>query len=217
MVNELCRTKMLGWSLEIANVGICKQDTVLIAMSYLDRFLSSDTPQAKIVIQNRKKYQLASMTTLYMAIKLFESYAINTATLVKLSRNSFTATEFVEMELAILSALKWYVHGPTVLSFLEHFFALVPNTCQRSKAWKRVMLRKSKEYAVLTLRDYYFVTQKPSTVAIAILSHSLKKSADCIDFLSRITTTSKIDLGSQDIKAAKHRVAGILIPFNPKP
>ena len=114
MIDELCRTKMLTWCFQGADLGMYSRNTVVIAMSYLDRFLSSDTPKAMSAIKIRKNYQLACMTSLYMAIKLFEPYDMDTATLVLLSKNSFTALEFSEMEFDILSALSWHVHGKYV-------------------------------------------------------------------------------------------------------
>jgi len=64
MINELYRTKMVMLCFQCANYEICKRENVIIAISYLDRFLSSGTPRAINTIKNRKDYQLATMTTL---------------------------------------------------------------------------------------------------------------------------------------------------------
>jgi len=216
MIDELCRSKMLKWCFQVADCGLCQRETVVVAMSYLDRFLSSGTQRAMDVIKTRQKYQLACVTTLYMAIKLFEPFELDIAGLAIFCKNAFTTKDFARMENDILSALNWRVHGPTVLSFLEHFFALIPTmSMQNNKAWQG-MIEKSKQYTELTLEDFFFVTQKPSTVAIAIISNSLKHipsdiltAADRLCLFLRISNASNIDIRSQEIILATKRVASI--------
>jgi len=214
MIDKLCRSKMLKWCFQVADCGLCQRETVVVAISYLDRFLSSGMPRAIDVIKTRSEYQLASMTTLYMAIKLMEQVEIDTADLVTLCGNSFTAKDFAQMEYDILSALNWRVHGPTIISFLEHFFALIPTatSIQNNTTWRKVV-QISKQYTELILGDFYFVTEKPSTCAIAIISNSLKHIPydllNKTDFLSQIMSVSKIDLGLQEIILATKRVASI--------
>jgi len=216
MIDELCRTKMLKWCFQVIDFGKFKRNTVVIATSYLDFFLSSGAPRAINAIKNRKEYQLACMTTLYMAVKLFEPVGIDTTALAMLSQNAYGAKDFAEMEFDILSALNWHVHGPTVLCFLEHFIALIPTrSIQSNEAWK-MLQHISKQYTELTLGDYYFVTQKPSTVAIAIISTSLKhispdllNKTDRLGLFSNIATASRINLSSPEICSARERLANI--------
>jgi len=216
MIDELCRSKMLKWCFQVADCGLCQRETVVVAISYLDRFLSSGTPRAMDVIKTRKTYQLASITTLYMAIKLFEPFELDIAGLVIFCKKAFTIKDFAQMENDILSALNWRVHGPTVISFLEHFFALIPTTStQNITAWQG-LIRISKQYTVLTSDDFFFVTQKPSTCAIAIISNSLKhiphdllNTSERLDFFLQIANASKIDIQSQEIVLATKRLASI--------
>jgi hypothetical protein len=67
-----CRLKMVQWCYQVIDFVELSRDTVFIAISYLDRFFSTSTQRAKQVLENRKEYQLAVMTCLFMAIKLFE-------------------------------------------------------------------------------------------------------------------------------------------------
>ena len=59
---EQCRFKMCQWTFQVAEVCNFQKATVSVAMAYLDRFISSDHPEAHIVFVNRKEYQLAAMT-----------------------------------------------------------------------------------------------------------------------------------------------------------
>jgi len=220
MIDEICRTKMLTWCLQVIDFGKFKRDTVVMAMSYLDLFLSSDTPRAMDVIKTRKEYQLASMTTLYMAIKLHEPVEMDTNALAVLSRDIYEAKDFAQMEFDILCALNWRVHGPTVLSFLEYFIAIISPRPMRKNTSLDTLIHICKQYIELTLGDYYFVTQKPSTVAVAVLSISIQhipldqiNETDRLCFFSKIATASKIDLNSQVICSSIERLASITGEF----
>ena len=216
MIDELYRTKMLTWILQVLDFCKFKRETVVIAMSYLDLFLSSGTPRAMDAIKNRKEYQLASMTTLYMAIKLYEPVGIDTNALALLSRNTYEAKDFARMEFDILCALKWRVHGPTVLTFLEYFMAIISPRPMRKNTGLDTLIHICKQYIELTLGDYYFVTKKPSTVAIAVLSTGLRQipieklsETDRLTLFSKIATATKIDLTSQEICSSIERLASI--------
>jgi len=220
MIDELCRSKMLTWCFQVADFGKFNRDTVVIAMSYLDLFLSSGAPQAMDVIKTRKAFQLASMTTLYMAIKLFEPVEMDTTAFAALSRNIYTAQDFVKTEFAILSALNWRINGPTTLSFLEHFFALIPDRSVSCIMIREVLIPICKQYLELTLSDYYFVTQKPSTVAIAVLSASLEhvslnsfNETERCSLFSDISNALKVELNSSNILSAQKRLATISNEF----
>jgi len=216
MINELCRTKMLEWCFQVTEFGKFKRDTVVMAMSYLDLFLSSGSTRAIDSIKTRREFQLASMTTLYMALKLFEPVELKTSVFATLSQNTYTAKNFAEMEFDILSDLNWRVNRPTVLSFLEQFFALIPTRLARNDMVMKSLEYICKQYTELTLSDYYFVTQKPSTIAIAVLSTSLQHiSLDFIDETDRrslfleISNALRVELSclSQDILLAQKRLA----------
>merc|ERR1719330_244270 len=211
---------MLTWCFQVVDFGNFQRGTVTTAFSYLDLFLSSGSPRAMKAILSREEYQLACITTLYMAIKLSEPVEIDTAALVTLSRNVYTAKEFAVMERDILNALNWRLNGPTVLSFLEYFFAVIPSESLRSNPGWQVLNQICKQYAELSLNDYYFVTQKPSILAIAIISTSLAHisndhicEAQRISFFTDIATASKINLHTLELSLAKNRLLSICNEF----
>lgn len=219
-INETCRKKMVMWCFQVVDFNKITRDTVVIAMSYLDAFLSSGAQRAIDVVKSRRDFQLASMTTLYIAIKLFEPVEMSTAALATLSRNTYTAEDFAQMELDILSALNWRLHQPTVLSFLEHFVALIPPRSVWNNVGRELLIYICKRYTDLTLSDYYFVTQKPSTVAITIILTSLEHMSfefltetDRCSFFNNISNALKIESSTQDIFLARRRLASISHEF----
>lgn len=64
-------------------------------MSFLDRYLS-------VKRVNKKTFQLAAMTSLYLAIKITEPSILKISSLIGLSRGFFTSEHIIAMEQSIL-------------------------------------------------------------------------------------------------------------------
>lgn len=105
-VNARWREKICEWSYQVVDHFDFSREIVCISLSYLDRFLSVRRADQKI-------FQLAAMTTLYIAIKLYEPGTLKISSLIKLSRGYFTAAHVRSMEKTILR----YVRG--VMCFLN--------------------------------------------------------------------------------------------------
>uniref|UniRef100_A0A7S4RL18 Cyclin-like domain-containing protein n=2 Tax=Ditylum brightwellii TaxID=49249 RepID=A0A7S4RL18_9STRA len=170
-LDEGCRIKMSKWFYEVIDFCQFDRDTVCIAMSYLDRFLC--TRAGIPALGNRKVFQLAAMSALYMAVKLFEKDFFEPEVIADLSRNSYTETDIVDMEMVILSALQWRVQPPTPLSFIRYFLALLPIKSEFDEEAKEMLLHLSRLHTEIAVNGYFFVTVKPSAIAVASILNSL--------------------------------------------
>ena len=162
-VDEDCRVKMCEWCYQVVDFCKFRRETVGIGMSYLDRYLC--TPKGKEALCNRKQYQLAAMTALYVAIKLHEPLEMETSLLADLSRGCYTEMEFVGMEKTILQSLKWRVNGPTALGFVQQFMSLLPSTVHPRVG--NVIMDYARYQTELAVSDHKFVAVKPSDLAFA--------------------------------------------------
>ncbi len=153
-------------------------------MSYLDRYLAPCTV-------NRRVFQLAAMTALYIAIKLYENGNFAVSSVTALSRGYFNAEHIVAMEEIMLNALKWHVHPPTPIAFSRDFMLLISMDIPpeiRSEIFDLVCYLTE-----LSVCDYWFVTRKPSTIAISsfmyafeLLGYQRIESGYQDDFLQRL-------------------------------
>lgn len=171
-VDEWCRLKMIEWCFQVIDYINFSRKTVIISVSYLDRFLSSDSPRAKSVMRDRKEYQLAAMTSLYMAIKMFEPTIISTTLLSELSKGGYSSAEFLQMEMDILFGLNWLLSGPTALSFLEIYHYLMPSSI--SGMITEEIIHYARYQIELSTSDYELAKQNPSNVAIAAVIQGAK-------------------------------------------
>jgi len=169
-VDEDCRVKMCEWCYQVVDFCKFRRETVGIGMSYLDRYLC--TLKGRDALCNRKEYQLAAMTALYIAIKLHEPLEMETSLLADLSRGCYTEMEFVGMEQTILQALKFRVNGPTALGFVLQFMSLVPSTIHPSVAV--VIMDYARFQTELAVSDHKFVAIKPSELGLAAVLNALE-------------------------------------------
>lgn len=173
-VDALCRYKMAQWCFTLVDYLQLDREMVYIAMSYLDRFLATGSPRARCVAHDLREYQLASMTAIYMAIKIFEPKIMDAAQITALSRGQYNTADIIRMESDMLFDLKWHMNGPTAASFLVYFLALLPPTITIGHD---SILENAIYQIELSVTQYKFITQHPSTVAIAALINSIKRVA----------------------------------------
>lgn len=94
-INEVWREKICEWSFQVIDHFDFSREVVSVSIHYLDMYLSTRTV-------NKKIFQLAAMTCLFLAIKLHESGNISMASMIELSRGYFTVEQMEAMELSIL-------------------------------------------------------------------------------------------------------------------
>mmetsp|Transcript_30148 Transcript_30148/g.45486 ORF Transcript_30148/g.45486 Transcript_30148/m.45486 type:complete len:402 (+) Transcript_30148:89-1294(+) len=221
-IDEECRVKMCEWCYQVVDFCKLRRETVEIAMSYLDRYLFSGVvldsqPQKNITLEafhDRKSFQLAAMTSLYIAIKLFEPVEMDVTALSRLSHGCYSASEIAEMECNIISVLGWRFHGPTSHSFVQHMVALLPSMQPNSDVLDfrissplvSTLLDCSIFQTELAIKDYFFVHQRSSTIAFSSIINALEgiefevfPSSERANFIGIISNVLNIDPRSPEI------------------
>ena len=145
---EEWRRKICQWSYRVVDNFQFDRSVVSVAMNILDRFVqvfrlpSDDNSHCLCVAckqsMDSRTFQLASMTSLYIAIKSAPETAtveemnrrrgFKISTFAELSRGLFSANDIAEMEQAILSTLTWLVNPPTPMTFVPYLLNILPPT-----------------------------------------------------------------------------------------
>ena len=184
------RIKVVDWYYGVVDHCEFDRETVSIAMEMVDRFLSVASSSKSsnecvlaqdILCGDRGTYQLVAMSALYIAIKTKEQVAFGSDAFAVLSRGMYTAQEIEAMEMTILRTLSWRVNAPTSVQVANHILSLILPRCGhiRESTWE-VILDEVRYQTEIAVRDYYFVTQRPSTVAMAAIINALD-SVSCHD------------------------------------
>ena len=120
------RRIVTDWMLEVCEDQEAGTEVFLLAVHYLDTFLSS-TPIRK------SQFQLAAATCLLLASKFSSVVPISADQLVLYTDYSITTEELVSWELLILHSLRWQLSVVTSYALASHILPLLhlpqSNTC----------------------------------------------------------------------------------------
>ena len=104
----------MDWLIEVAQEYKLVSDTLYLAVSYLDRYLSSAPVE-------RNKLQLVGVTCMLLAAKYEEIYAPQIEEFCYITDNTYNRGQVIAMEHLILAALDFELTVPTAKTFLRRF------------------------------------------------------------------------------------------------
>ncbi|KAK4340209.1 hypothetical protein RND71_041671 [Anisodus tanguticus] len=177
----------VGWILKVnAHYGFSAL-TAILAINYLNRFLSS------LQYQKDKPWmiQLAAVTCLSLAAKVEETQVpLLLDFQVEDAKYVFEAKTIQRMELLILSSLKWRMNPVTPLSFLDHVIRRLG--LKNNVHWE--FLRRCESLLLSVMADCRFVRYKPSVLATAIMLHVIHQVEPCnaVDYQNQLLGVLKI-------------------------
>ena len=159
-VDMICREKMATWCHQIVHCFQFQPEIVEISLNYLDRYLVLDETSRN----DRSNYQLASMTALYLAVKIHETQAIDPQMICFLSNGNFGRQDLKMMELRILKVLDWRVNPPTATSFV----------CLMSSGLDSEVHQLTRRQIDAVAASYEFVSVPAYTIAYAALLNAME-------------------------------------------
>ena len=165
-------------------------------------------------------FQLASLTALYLAIKLYDHRRIRIDRLAHLSRGNFSTDDIATMERTMLSALRWKCNPPTSISYLQTFHALLPTECPGlgSQSVNDDIIELARFFVELSVWESTFVPQESSTIALAAIFNAMDMVGDMRfplasrqAFLENIEACAPglFDVNGQPLAFIRHRLAEI--------
>ncbi|XP_060168187.1 cyclin-D3-1 [Lycium barbarum] len=181
------RVDAVGWILNVnAHYGFSAL-TAILAINYLNRFLSS------LQYQKDKPWmiQLAAVTCLSLAAKVEETQVpLLLDFQVEDAKYVFQAKTIQRMELLILSSLKWRMNPVTPLSFLDHIIRRLG--LKNNAHW--IFLRRCESLLLSVMADCRFVRYMPSVLATAIMLHVIHQVEPCnaVDYQNQLLGVLKI-------------------------
>jgi len=145
---EICE-----WCFRVVDHCNIDRDVVGIALSYFDRYLSSQTSTKQSLMK------LVGMTSLYLAAKWHSTRKISVSNMSSLSHGHFQVDQILNMESCIIKALNFHLNPPTPFIYLNVACPLIGDSAE-----------KEARYLIeLSVCDDYFMDKKPSCVAYAAI------------------------------------------------
>lgn len=210
-IDETCRSKMCEWIFHVIDSTRLQRETATVAMTFLDRFLCSASERATQARMDRKEYQLAAITCLYIAVKIREPFELDATLMSKLSRGLHSAQEITSLEYDVLIALQWKANAPTPFQFVNYLLELLPDSV---KSVASTLYEHSHFQTELAAGDYAFVPYlRQSTIAIASILNSLGGIEqdsfaynECIQFIRSVSNAFDLDIDSPVVNAVRERL-----------
>jgi len=163
----LWRQQIIQWMFTFVNHCKLHHEAASAAAFYLDAAV------ARGVVRSSQDVQLGAITSMYLALKVYDSpcmRVVKLSNLVKLGHSNFTAEDITRMERELLQALGWRVNVPTPNCFLQQYLVLLP--IQQGALRKRI---ESLAYAAIerALADDSLAAVEPSILGYAALLSAL--------------------------------------------
>ncbi|XP_018305955.1 cyclin-A2 isoform X2 [Mycetomoellerius zeteki] len=108
------RSILIDWLVEVAEEYRLQDETLYLAISYIDRFLS----YMSVV---RSKLQLVGTAAMFIAAKYEEIYPPDVGEFVYITDDTYSKTQVIKMENLILRVLSFDLTVPTHITFLMEY------------------------------------------------------------------------------------------------
>ena len=207
-VTPTSRGKIVQWLYDCVDYLELQRECVAIAMSYVDRFMSTASPingkslpkaLHKKVAESKSDatvYQLLALSALFLAAKQSSkvSPVNNARVLVRVSHGSYSVQEIIEMESTLLSVLDWRLCGPTASSISYHLIALLSKSIDRKNKYNYKSSNKS-DARIASVVDF---TRLQIELAVSDYSTSVLRSPSAIALASILNSMELLDFTSHE-------------------
>ena len=170
VVDGSWRQRIVEWMYGVVDHCNLRRDSVAVAAYYLDLSLING------LVVSRREFQLAAMTALQLAIKLYDSTIVKLDSMVKLGRGLFNEQDVITMEIKMLKALNWHVHPPTPVCFLRQFLRLLPASV--IPLTRYLIAEVTRFISEISVCLYKFVKYPPSVIAYAGMLLAIERIDD---------------------------------------
>jgi len=189
------RKIVTDWMLEVCIDQKCHADVFLLSCNIMDRFLS----QLNI---KKGQFQLVASATMFIASKLVDPCPITGTDLVLATDSTYQLTELLEMELLILSKLKWDLSAITPYDFLEHLLRLLTMDGDDISLESDLLRRKTENVIILCATEYRFSMYPPSMLSSAAIAaaaqglsadHEFGHEFDISELITRLQILTRVE------------------------
>lgn len=203
----LWREQMFHWACTVVDTFGIDREIVLVAFNILDRYVAKETRSSNLPIL-REDFQLFSMVSLFIAVKIFESSCrISVRALEEMSRGFYPEEIICETEQDMLDSLNWNVNPPTPLAYCRLLLDLLPESTTVSSQFQTTCQNLSE----MAVADGCFVKSKASHVGLAAFMLSANRDQVPQDVIHNVMQSVQpfINTTDKDFEDCYHRLESL--------
>ncbi|PNY06382.1 cyclin a-like protein [Trifolium pratense] len=155
----------IDWVVSIVDYFNLLPDTLYLAVSCIDRFLSFKPV-------SRDQLQLLCVSSMFIASKYEDTFPPNVENFWRATNNQYSKEEILEMEIDILKTLNFDMGNPTIKTFLRQDWqiclAFIEIACEKNNDLRLQFEFLNDYLAELSLLDYDCLMFLPSLVAASV-------------------------------------------------
>ena len=161
------RKIVTDWMLEVCEDQEAGSEVFLLAVHYLDTFLST-------TVIRKSQFQLVAASCLLLASKYVAVAPISGLQLVLYTDHSISLQELLHWELQVLASLRWQLAVPTTLSFLHQLVPRMTSLSSLPPHLLATITRHATTLATLAATEYALLLAPRSVIAAASLQAAFK-------------------------------------------
>ena len=156
------RKIVTDWMLEVCEDQEAGSEVFLLAVHYLDTFLST-------TVIRKSQFQLVAASCLLLASKYVAVAPISGLQLVLYTDHSISLQELLHWELQVLASLRWQLGVPTTISFLHQLVPRLASLSSLPPHLLATLTRHATTIATLAATEYALLLAPRSVIAAASL------------------------------------------------
>lgn len=200
--NLIWREKVVQWSYDVADHLNEERSVVYVAINILDRYCASKASEE--LKMDEKAYEIASLSAIFLAVRIAGSGNLLISELVSMSRGGITTQDIISTGTAIVHQLRWEYKIITPIEFVKSFLKLLPSS--------RCGILDSATYLTeIAVCDVVLSHSKASFLAIAACLNVLRSDLPSAipGFVKAVRDTTAIEAESDEIQDLCVRLAGV--------
>ena len=194
--NLVWREKVVQWSYDVVDHLNEERSVVYVAINILDRYCAIKEQK-----MDEKSYEIASLSCIFLAVRISGSGNLLISELVSMSRGGITAKDIISTGTNIVRELRWECKIITPMDFVSSLLKLVAPT-------HFGILDQASYLTELAVCDLVLSHSKASFLAIAACLNVLRSGlpSAVLDFVQAVRQTTEIDANSDEIQALCDRL-----------
>lgn len=170
------RREVTQWMYRVIDHYSFDRNIVAVGMNYFIRYTTLSSPTNA---EKQETLELATATSLYLAIKLYgprlTKYDNLLLNFVRMSNSRFDSHQITNMEMEMLTALSWNVHPVTPQDYIPYFIQILSqNHTNLGQEEQKVLTELSTYIVELIVFNPRFTYDTPSSLACAGIAIALK-------------------------------------------